>query len=76
MAIATGALLVVEIITGAIMAYFAIPAWAQPVHLTLAVVSLGIQFVVILFLYKNVLMKSGTGLLPVQAQKSNSVAVP
>ena len=76
MAIATGALLVVEIITGAIMAYFAIPAWAQPVHLTLAVVSLGIQFVVILFLYKNVLMKSGTGLLPVQAQKSSSVAVP
>lgn len=69
---ATGILLVVEIMTGAIMAYFAIPAWAQPVHLTLAVISLGIQFVVILFSFKEVLMRSTTG-LPLNVGQSGSV---
>ena len=49
LAVATGVLLLVEIATGAAMAHFAIPAWAQPVHLTLAVMALGIQFLVILF---------------------------
>ncbi|ARK09527.1 COX15/CtaA family protein [Fibrivirga algicola] len=73
MAIATGSLLVVEILTGAIMAYFAIPAWAQPVHLTLAVVSLGIQFVVILFSFRNVLMKSTTDLSLTHVDESGSV---
>ena len=33
-----------EIVGGAIMFYFAIPAWLQPVHLTLAAVLCGIQF--------------------------------
>ncbi len=42
--------IVSNIIVGVIMAYFAIPPVAQPVHLTLAVVSLGIQFVVLLLL--------------------------
>jgi len=73
MAIATGGLLVVEILTGAIMAYFAIPAWAQPVHLTLAVVSLGIQFVVILFSFRSVLMKSTTDLSLTHVDESGSV---
>lgn len=34
----------IEILTGAIMAYFAVPALLQPVHLTLATVIVGVQF--------------------------------
>jgi cytochrome c oxidase assembly protein subunit 15 len=33
-----------EILTGIIMAYFGVPAWAQPVHLTLAILMIGLQF--------------------------------
>ncbi|WP_375444144.1 heme A synthase [uncultured Fibrella sp.] len=73
LAVATGSLLVVEIATGAIMAYFAIPAWAQPVHLTLAVLSLGIQFVVILFSYREVVMKSIPDRSLATTDKSGSV---
>lgn len=43
----------IEILTGAIMAYFAIPAFLQPVHLTLAIIALGIQFVLLLLLNKE-----------------------
>jgi cytochrome c oxidase assembly protein subunit 15 len=41
-----GIMLVVllEILTGVIMAYLAVPAFAQPIHLTLAIVLLGIQY--------------------------------
>ncbi len=39
------ALVVAEIATGVIMAYFAVPAAAQPVHLVLAVLILGVQFI-------------------------------
>ena len=49
-------LILVEIGTGAIMGYFAIPAWAQPVHLTLAITVLGFQFLIILFLYADRLL--------------------
>jgi heme a synthase len=73
LAISTGGLLVLEILTGVIMAYFAIPAWAQPVHLTLAVVALGIQFVVILFSYRSVLMKSIPDSSSIQKNRSGSV---
>jgi heme a synthase len=41
---------VIEIVSGVIMAYFAIPAYIQPIHLTLAIVSLGIQFVILLLI--------------------------
>jgi len=34
----------VEIFTGILMAYFGVPAFAQPVHLTLAVIMIGLQF--------------------------------
>lgn len=44
------ALVVAEVVTGIGMAYFAIPAFLQPVHLTLALVLLGIQFVAFLLL--------------------------
>jgi cytochrome c oxidase assembly protein subunit 15 len=46
-------LVVVEIATGAAMAYFGVPAFLQPVHLTLAVVALGIQFVLFLLLNRE-----------------------
>ena len=48
-------LIIVEILTGTIMAYLGVPAYIQPIHLTLAIVSLGIQFVILLLLnFKNV----------------------
>lgn len=40
----------VEILSGTIMAYFGVPAYIQPIHLTLAIVSLGIQFVILLLI--------------------------
>ncbi len=45
------AIICIEIASGVIMAYFAIPAFLQPVHLLLAIASIGIQF--ILFLAVN-----------------------
>ena len=50
----SGVLLVVitvEILSGAIMAYFAIPRFAQPVHLALATGAFGIQTLLLLKLY-------------------------
>lgn len=35
-----------EVITGVVMAYFGVPAFAQPLHLTFAIVLIGLQFVV------------------------------
>ncbi|NBB29366.1 heme A synthase [Cellulophaga sp. BC115SP] len=43
-------LVIVEIVSGAAMAYFSVPAYIQPVHLTLAIVALGLQFVILLLL--------------------------
>jgi cytochrome c oxidase assembly protein subunit 15 len=43
-------LVIVEIVSGAVMAYFSVPAYIQPVHLTLAIVALGLQFVILLLL--------------------------
>ena len=39
------ALVIAEIGTGVIMAYFAVPAAAQPIHLFLAAIMIGVQFV-------------------------------
>ena len=47
-------LVVAEIATGAVMAYFAVPAAAQPVHLFLAVLMIGLQFVIWLLLHSTV----------------------
>ena len=41
---------IAEIATGAVMAYFSVPAIAQPIHLFLAVVMLGLQFAAFLLL--------------------------
>ncbi|CCH56346.1 cytochrome oxidase assembly [Fibrisoma limi BUZ 3] len=39
------ALVIAEIATGAIMGYFSVPAFAQPIHLLLAVIMIGGQFI-------------------------------
>lgn len=44
-------LVVAEILTGVVMAYFAVPAVAQPVHLLLAVIMVGLQFVIWLLMH-------------------------
>ena len=43
-------ILVIEVVTGIIMAYFAIPKPLQPVHMLLASVALGIHILLILFI--------------------------
>ncbi len=42
------ALVIFEIVTGAVMGYFAVPAFAQPIHILLAVMLVGIQFMIVL----------------------------
>ncbi len=49
-----------EIVTGAIMAYFAIPAVMQPVHLLLASLMFGVQILLALFLNREHVFKSAT----------------
>ncbi len=44
-------LVIVEIASGVIMAYFAVPAAAQPVHLFVAVLMVGLQFIIWLLLH-------------------------
>ncbi|TDB63668.1 COX15/CtaA family protein [Arundinibacter roseus] len=41
-----GTFLMLEIATGIIMAYWAVPAFAQPIHLTLSILIIGLQFVI------------------------------
>jgi cytochrome c oxidase assembly protein subunit 15 len=43
----------VEIVTGIVMAYWAIPAFAQPIHLTLSVLMIGLQFLIWLFVKRQ-----------------------
>jgi cytochrome c oxidase assembly protein subunit 15 len=38
------------VLMGIIMAYFGVPPFAQPLHLTLAIVMIGIQFVLLMFI--------------------------
>jgi len=44
------AMVVVEIGTGMLLAYWNVPAFAQPIHLTLATLAVGLQFVILLLL--------------------------
>lgn len=48
-------LTVAQILTGIILAYLGMPAYAQPLHLTISVITLGIQFVLILLLNRKLL---------------------
>ena len=43
-------IIIIEIMSGTVMAYFGVPPYMQPIHLTLAIISLGIQFVILLLL--------------------------
>ncbi len=47
------AIIVLEIVSGVVMAYFDIPRFAQPIHLLLASVAFGIQFLLILNLNRR-----------------------
>ena len=60
---ATWAVLGLETLAGITLAYFALPAWVQPVHLTLATVLFGTQFLTLLALGRRV----GVGSRPVVA---------
>lgn len=46
-------ILAVEICTGILMAYFGVPAFAQPIHLTLAVIMIGLQFMMWMLMNAN-----------------------
>jgi cytochrome c oxidase assembly protein subunit 15 len=48
------AIVIVEILSGATMANFGVPAFIQPIHLTLAVIMIGVQFVVFLFMNASI----------------------
>ncbi len=48
-------LTVIQLLTGIVLAYLGMPAIAQPIHLTIAIVALGIQFVLILLVNKETL---------------------
>lgn len=47
------ALLALEILTGAFMAYFAIPAVFQPIHLTVSALIFGVQFILLMILFRH-----------------------
>lgn len=51
-------IVIIEIISGIIMAYFGVPAYIQPIHLTLAILSLGIQFIVYLLINSERVFKA------------------
>lgn len=48
-----------EMMAGIVLAYFALPAWVQPVHLTLATLLFGAQFVTLLVLRRLARIGSG-----------------
>lgn len=51
-------IITVEMISGATLAYLGFPRFMQPVHLTLGVLALGVQFVIYLFLNKDSVFRS------------------
>jgi len=56
--VATWAILALEMVVGITLAYFALPAFAQPVHLTLATMLFGAQFLTLLALRRLVRLRS------------------
>lgn len=51
-------LILCTILTGAGMGYFGVPAWLQPIHLLLATVTFGMQFMLLLKLKGNVQVRA------------------
>ncbi|MGI4835510.1 MAG: COX15/CtaA family protein [Janthinobacterium lividum] len=64
-----GALLVVEMAAGISLAYFGLPAWLQPVHLTIATLLFGAQFLLLLALRR---LRAASS----QARATAQLAVP
>lgn len=52
------AVIILEILSGVVMAYFGIPRFAQPLHLLLAIVAFGLQFLLLLKLKSQQLFSS------------------
>ncbi|WP_221389884.1 heme A synthase [Dyadobacter sp. NIV53] len=46
-------ILAFEVLTGVLMAYFGVPPYAQPMHLTLAILLIGLQFIVWLLINED-----------------------
>ncbi|MBA4850677.1 heme A synthase [Emticicia sp. BO119] len=46
-------LIAIEMVTGLILGYLGLPAYAQPIHLTIAILMLGVQFILYLLLNKE-----------------------
>jgi len=60
---ATGVVLGLEMVAGITLAYFALPAFVQPVHLTLATMLFGTQFLTLLALRRLASLKTGSATL-------------
>ncbi|CAG5074417.1 Heme A synthase [Dyadobacter sp. CECT 9623] len=60
LAISCSIILGAELVTGLVMAYFGVPPWAQPLHLTLAILLIGLQFVSWLVVNGNTYLKYET----------------
>jgi cytochrome c oxidase assembly protein subunit 15 len=67
--VATCGILGVEIIAGITLAYFALPAFVQPVHLTLATLLFGTQFLTLLALRRLVRLGLLASPIPLQAAR-------
>lgn len=52
-------MVIIEIATGIILAYLSVPAFTQPIHLTLATIALGLQFVLLLLINAEVVFNRG-----------------
>ncbi|WP_254244829.1 COX15/CtaA family protein [Hymenobacter sp. BRD67] len=63
---ATGVLLGLELVAGITLAYFALPAFVQPVHLTLATLLFGTQFLTLLALRRLARVGTFAGAQPLQ----------
>jgi cytochrome c oxidase assembly protein subunit 15 len=51
-------LILIEMLSGIILGYLGFPAFIQPFHLTIAIVAIGIQFVIYLLLNKERVFRS------------------
>lgn len=59
LSVALLAMVIIEIATGIVLAYWSVPAFAQPIHLTLATIALGLQFVLLLLLNAEMVFNKG-----------------
>jgi len=58
------AVVLVEILSGMVLAYLAVPAFAQPIHLTLAIVALGMQFIILMMVNAQTFLRVVTPSVP------------